>query len=76
MKTYMSPFGLISNRVLLCVVFVIVAGAVLFFEVILKLVAIGLIGFVGWMIGSALDDRYFLGRLKYKVNNVFSRRGR
>ena len=76
MRMYMTPFGYISNRVLLSILFVIVATTVLFYEVILKILAITLIGFIGWMIGSAIDDKYFLGRLKYKMRNVFSKRGR
>ncbi|MBU1024105.1 hypothetical protein KKB99_07470 [bacterium] len=76
MKVYMSPFGYISNKILLPILFTIVATIFLFYDVILKLVIIGIIGFIGWMIGSILDDRQAFNRIKYHLQSIFSRRGR
>ena len=76
MKMYMSPFGYISNKILLPVLGAIVATMFLFYDVIIKLVIICLIGFVCWMIGSILDDRHALSRLKYRFQTIFSRRER
>lgn len=76
MRMYMSPFGYISNRVLLTILFVIVATTILFYEVIVKIILITVIGVIGWLVGSIIDDKYFLGRMKYKMRNAFSRRGR
>ena len=76
MRFFISPFGYISWRVVLAVMFTLAAIGILFFGIIIKVLLVGLIGFLGWCIGSIVDDTAFLHRWKYKIRNAFSGKGR
>jgi chromate transport protein ChrA len=67
-------FNFNSYKVNLAVIFAFIAFVVLFSWLIIKLIAVIAIGFLGWVIGSVLDDRPLLNRIKYTLRNVFSRR--
>jgi hypothetical protein len=76
MRFYISPFGYVSYRVVLAVGFTLAAIGILFFDVIIRMFFVCLIGFIGWSIGALIDDKALFHRWTNNVRNAFSGRGR
>lgn len=76
MRFYISPFGYVSYRVVLAVGFTLAAIGILFFDVIIRMFFVFLIGCVGWGIGALIDDKALFYRWTNSVRNAFSGRGR
>lgn len=76
MRFYISPFGYVSYRWILAVAFTLAAIGILFFDIIIKMFLVCLIGFAGWSIGTLIDDKALFYRWTNNIRNAFSGRGR
>jgi len=76
MRFYISPFGYVSYRVVLAVGFTLAAIGILFFDVIIRMFFVCVIGIIGWSIGALIDDKALFYRWTNNIRNAFSGRGR